>query len=75
MTFTMEQALDATVFHSVVNGKCKRWRRNGATKLWKTRPTEYRIPVKFGLKAFDYITDRDAWNQTVHVAGDCNEQG
>lgn len=36
------------------NGKM--WRRNGATKTWKTRPGEFRIPVKFGLYSYDYIT-------------------
>lgn len=25
-------------------------RRNGATKLWKTRPGEFRIPIKAGLR-------------------------
>ena len=31
-------------------------RRTGKTKLWKTRPTEFRIPVKFGLYESGYIT-------------------
>lgn len=30
-------------------------RRNGATKLWKTRPNDFRIPVKYGLKECFYI--------------------
>lgn len=31
-------------------------RRNGATKLWKTRPEDFKIPVKAGLKDCFYIT-------------------
>lgn len=36
------------------------WRRNGATKTWKTRPGEFRIPVKFGLYGYGYITHTNA---------------
>lgn len=35
-------------------------RRNGATKTWKTRPGEFRIPVKYGMYQYFYITDKDA---------------
>lgn len=28
--------------------KPKKWRRNGKTKTWVTRPGEFSIPVKFG---------------------------
>lgn len=30
-------------------------RRNGATKLWKTRPAEFRIPIKYGFRGTGYI--------------------
>ena len=43
------------------------WRRNGATKTWKTRPNEYRIPVKYGIRDYRYITQDDH----VHLAKDC----
>lgn len=33
-----------------------KWRRNGKTKLWKTRPTEFSIPVKHGINGYGYIT-------------------
>jgi len=36
-----------------------RWRRNGALKTWKTRPTEFRQPVKYGLYGYDYITQNN----------------
>lgn len=35
-------------------------RRNGYTRTWKTRPTEFRIPVKYGLKTCFYITHENA---------------
>ena len=48
------------------NGNFWRIRRNGATKLWKTRPGEFKIPVKAGLKVCDYITHND----TIETYGD-----
>ena len=35
-------------------------RRNGQTKTWKTRPGEFRIPVKYGFKECFYITQSNA---------------
>jgi hypothetical protein len=35
-------------------------RRNGSTKTWKTRPGEFRIPVKYGMYEYFYITDKNA---------------
>lgn len=49
--------------------KSEVWRRNGSTKYWKTRPDEFRIPVKHGLRDYGYI-DQDNANQ-VHAAEDC----
>lgn len=46
-----------------------RLRRNGATKYWKTRPDEFRIPVKYGFKGHAYV-DHFNVNQ-VHAAEDC----
>ena len=72
MAITMEQAINAKVFHA--NG-CQpkrtpeRWRRNGRTQLWKTRPTEFRVPVKHGLYHYGYITQIAA--HLVHAAEDC----
>lgn len=45
------------------------YRRNGETKLWKTRPDEFRVPVKFGLRRCAYITQLDV--RDWHTAGDC----
>jgi len=32
-----------------------RARRNGKTKVWKTRPDDFEIPVKHGMYAYGYI--------------------
>lgn len=46
-----------------------RVRRNGMTQTWKTRPEEFSIPVKYGLRDAFRITHRDAgyW----HAAEEC----
>lgn len=35
-----------------------RVRRNGKTQTWKTRPADFKIPVKYGLYEHGYI-DQD----------------
>ncbi len=53
-----EIALDAGKLEAHVgNGVWWKCRRNGATKLWKTRPGEFRIPVKAGFRATGYLTN------------------
>lgn len=37
-----------------------RCRVNGACKTWKTRPNEFRLPVKYGLKSCFYIDQDNA---------------
>ena len=73
-----EQAMSVDRFH--LNNTChphKRqvWRRNGKTQTWKTRPGDFRVPVKFGLYAYSAIThlDADKWHtegECEHVSGD-----
>lgn len=41
-----------------------RCRANGKVKLWKTRPTEFRLPVKYGLRECFYITPHNAHDWT-----------
>lgn len=62
-------ALTAQRFHHVretqAGGRqCYRVRRNGATQTWVTRPADFRIPVKHGLRDYGQITDGTAsdWN-------------
>lgn len=58
-TYTLaeiEAALDSGRMNArMQSGKCWQLRRNGQTKTWKTRPGEYRIPVKAGLRSTGYI--------------------
>jgi hypothetical protein len=61
---TKKQAITANHFemvnHKNADGTQVRWRRNGKTKLWKTRPTHFRIPVKHGLYNYGYIDQDNA---------------
>jgi hypothetical protein len=54
------------------NGSPLRCRVNGKTKTWKTRPDEFKIPVKYGMKCCFYITKENAndWQKTclTHVS-------
>jgi len=43
------------------DGTPLRARRNGANKTWKTRPNEFKIPVKRGLNQYGQI-DQDNFN-------------
>lgn len=63
---TKEQAMTANEFHDEAH-HYQRWRRNGKTQTWVTRPDEFKIPVKFGLYQYGYITELNAIH--FHVAG------
>lgn len=45
-------------------------RSNGAVKLWKTRPDDFRAPFKYGLRECFYITPDNAheWFTTAEDA-------
>lgn len=45
-------------------------RRNGRTQTWKTRPGEFRIPVKIGFKSYGYIdqSNADQWSTVPDFA-------
>ena len=64
MMITKADAMNVDCFestnHTNADGTPKRYRRNGATKLWKTRPDDFKIPVKHGLYRFGYITQDNA---------------
>lgn len=71
---TLEEILavkHGDIFHEnhEPGGKIYRWRVNGKVKTWKTRPGEFRIPVKYGLRSYDYIT-QDTLHR-VHLASEC----
>ena len=44
-------------------------RVNGATKYWKTRPHEYRVPLKYGLKGHAYLTHEN--EHEFHTPRNC----
>ena len=55
----VERLLNAGLIEGCVDARADRWwtlRRNGQTKLWKTRPGHFQIPVKAGLRTCGYIT-------------------
>ncbi len=78
---TFQQALTESVFH--LDGKCVRtrgprgavyehsvvWRRNGQTQTWKRSPDKFSIPVKYGMRSYDRITED--YSGSVHAACDC----
>lgn len=65
MAITKEEAVTADEFHdnsgcNPILKKTERWRRNGKTQVWKTRPNDFRIPVKYGLYMYGQIWHYDA---------------
>ena len=40
------------------DGTPQRWRVNGKPKTWKRSPERVQVPVKYGLKYCDYLTER-----------------
>lgn len=47
----------------------ERWKANGACQTWKTRPDEFRLPLKHGMYAYGELTDRNA--HEFHLEGEC----
>ena len=51
------------------NLKREVWRVSGKVKTWKTRPHEFRVPIKHGMYDNDYL---DYFNATqFHLASQC----
>ena len=77
---TKEQALTCSEFHfgtctrhigprGGVRERTEHWRANGGCKVWVTRPKEFRLPIKYGLKSYSTI---EPWNaHQFHVAAEC----
>jgi len=79
---TKEQAMDTSIveFHwgyctrtvgprGGITERIDKWRRNGKCKLWITRPNEFKLPIKYGMKMCGYITNGCAGD--FHTAEDC----
>lgn len=66
---TKDQAINANNFQSLVSkntkGEYHKVRRSGKTIIWRTRPDEFKIPVKFGLYQSFYITHLNAHEFTA----------
>ena len=45
------------------DGTPLRCRVNGICKVWKTRPDDFKLPVKYGLKQCFYISHIDGMSQ------------
>ena len=61
---TLEQAKNlqhGNTLHHVTNknadGTPQRWRVSGKVKRWKRDPNRIKIPLKYGLYVYDYLTN------------------
>lgn len=70
---TKEECVNARlgeIFHHVTEKGCDnqpvRCRKSGITRTWKTRPNNFRMPVKYGLRVSFYIDQDNAldWNKS-----------
>lgn len=52
------------------NGNLWLLRRNGKTQTWKTRPDDFRIPVKAGLRSTGQITETSEIRRELAEASD-----
>ena len=46
------------IYHAIArnaDGTAQRWKVNGEVKTWKTLPERVRVPVKHGLRSYDYV--------------------
>lgn len=51
------------------DGTCYEWRSNGRIQTWKTRPGQFRWPIKYGMYSTDAVTDRSI--SEFHWADGC----
>jgi hypothetical protein len=49
--------------------ECENWRRSGQTQTWKTRPNEFRVPIKFGLRESSALTESNL--EYFHLESEC----
>jgi hypothetical protein len=55
------------------DGTCCRWRVTGKIKTWKTRPEEFKVPLKHGMYDYGYLTEKNFFY--FHVHGSCDKCG
>lgn len=63
---TLEQAkqlrLGTTLYHTTnrnADGTPQRWRVNGKVKTWVRSPERVQVPLKHGMRGYDYLTQAD----------------
>lgn len=66
MAITLEQAKSLqyrTILYHTTNrnsdGTPERWRVNGKPKTWKRQPERVLVPVKHGLRDYNYVSEVD----------------
>ena len=65
---TVEAALDAgNLYCKMHNGNLWQCRRNGRTQTWKTRPNDFRIPIKIGFKTYGNITPQSLTSEELLI--------
>lgn len=61
---TKEQAMTVKYFHEIneimLSDIKRNWRVSGKCKTWKTRPNEFKLPIKHGLYRSSYLTHENA---------------
>lgn len=66
---TKDEAMTAQHFEHYkaknADGTALRCRAMGACKTWKTRPTEFKLPVKYGMYNSFYITQDNAHEWSI----------
>jgi hypothetical protein len=81
MRLAIEGALErGQLWAAMAGGRYWKLRRNGATKLWKTRPDAFNIPVKAGLRSAARIDQNslvacvtdEGWKTAHFVISDTN---
>lgn len=40
------------------DGTPQRWRVNGKVRVWRRSPERVQVPLKHGLRDYDYLTER-----------------
>ncbi len=80
---TKQQAMSLSHNEEIHHGECsrvvgprgghkdnvQRVRPNGRCQTWKTRPKEFRLPIKYGLYGYGAITEVNA--KFFHLASKC----
>lgn len=51
------------------DGSCVRYRVNGRLREWKTRPDQWEIPVKNGMRSHSYINNGNC--HKFHLGSEC----